>query len=113
VLVGRVQVGAGLGAARRDGGEGGMAALRNGDVTPRPIWRVVRGVAVVRGHCVPKVLQGRGYSASMLAMSTMWCAGGEAHLCPGESYCCAMVSRSQGRAEQQKERMGALCAVNL
>lgn len=31
----------------------------------------------------------------------------------GVSYCCAMVSTSLGGAEQRKERMGALCAVNL
>ena len=39
-----------------------MAALREGDVPPGAVGRVVRGVAVVGGHCVPEVLEGRGYS---------------------------------------------------
>lgn len=46
-----------------------MAALREGDVTPGAVGRVVGGVAVVRGHCVPEVLEGRCDSVSP---SVMW-----------------------------------------
>jgi hypothetical protein len=118
VLVGRVQVGAGLGAARRDGGEGSVAALGNGDVTAGAVRRVVRGVAVVRGHGVPEVLQGRSYSGQMLAMSAnvvvVVCAGGGAReaceACEaGVSYCCAMVSTSLGGSGTAKRAYG--CAL--
>jgi hypothetical protein len=83
-----------------------MAALGDGDVTPRPIWRVVGGMAVVRGHGVPEVLQGRGYSVSLSAM----CAGGAAVL--RVLYCCAMVSEDQRESETAKESLGAPCAVS-
>ena len=84
VLVGRVEVGARLCARGGNRGEGGVAALGDGDVTAGPIGRVVRGVTVVRGHCVPEVLQGRRDSAHGLAMGSEGSSGGvEA----GEAYC--------------------------
>lgn len=42
-----------------------MAALGEGNVPAGAVGRVVGGMAVVRGHCVPKVLEGRSYSGSL------------------------------------------------
>ena len=82
VCVWRGEVDARVDAAGRNRGQGAVAALRDGNMAPGAVRRVVRGVAVVRGHGVPEVLQGRSYSGQMLAMAAnvvvVVCAGGGA-----------------------------------
>jgi hypothetical protein len=72
-----------------------MAALWEWNVTAGAVRRVVRGVAVVGGHGVPEVLEGRRYSVSQSV------SGSQPRPCRGAPYCWAMAQRGSARRPVQ------------
>lgn len=70
MVVGTVEIGAGIHSAGHAGSEGSILVLRQRHVLAGSIGRVVGGMAVVGSHGVPKGAPLRGDSASLLATSS-------------------------------------------
>ncbi len=73
-----------------------MAALGDRDMAAGPIGRIVGGMAVVRCHCVPEVLNGRCDSA----FGSAWPRGRSKRLSSEVTYCCAMMGGRVGKSKR-------------